>query len=282
MKKRKKFRYVISDIAGWLLYHVIKYRKTVITTNLTNSFPEKSPEEVDLIKKKFYYWLSDILFEIIFGVSKLDIQYKNTDLPESLYRKNKSIIIVASHFNNWESLVDIATKVPHKLISAYQPLKNRFFDKFLKDHRERLGVEMIPSNKIFQTIMTYKAQNIPTVTVMLADQSPAKVNVREWITFLNQPTPIFFGPERIAQKTGHAVVYMHIEKPYRGAYEVYFKLICEDPSKMAHLEISQRYYKILESAIRENPEMWLWSHKRWKHIDMWREQHGNALPPMIS
>ena len=30
-------------------------------------------------------------------------------------------------------------------------------------------------------------------------------------------------------------------------------------------EITRRYVVALESMIREHPELWLWSHKRWKH-----------------
>jgi KDO2-lipid IV(A) lauroyltransferase len=84
--------------------------------------------------------------------------------------------------------------------------------------------------------------------------------------FLNQETPVFPGPEKVASQLKQAVVFMDIQKIRRGYYEVEFTKLFDDASKTEKFEVTKAHTKFLEDIIRKRPELWLWSHKRWKHI----------------
>ena len=64
--------------------------------------------------------------------------------------------------------------------------------------------------------------------------------------------------------TGAALFFVRMKRVKRGYYTAHFELFAEDASKMAEFEPTNRYYELLEEEIKENPELWLWTHNRWK------------------
>jgi KDO2-lipid IV(A) lauroyltransferase len=86
-----------------------------------------------------------------------------------------------------------------------------------------------------------------------------------WTTFLNQDTDFYRGPEKVAIMLDMAVIYLNVIKVKRGYYEVDIKLITEHPREEKPDFITARTVEILEEIIRDKPEYWLWSHRRWKH-----------------
>lgn len=55
--------YVLSDLLYYLVYYVIRYRRVIVRKNLTESFPEKSWQEISHIEKRFYHSFVDIILE---------------------------------------------------------------------------------------------------------------------------------------------------------------------------------------------------------------------------
>jgi len=56
-----------------------------------------------------------------------------------------------------------------------------------------------------------------------------------------------------------------IKKVKRGYYTLEYKIVSRDASMSAEGEITKKQTRILEELICEDPQFWLWSHKRWKH-----------------
>ena len=105
----------------------------------------------------------------------------------------------------------------------------------------------------------------PAMFYMIADQSPSSPRIAYWVNFLNQDTPVIHGIEKYARLYNLPVVFVAARKIKRGYYAITFSLIVEDPSKTKRGEITEKYMKTLEDLIREKPEYYLWSHRRWKH-----------------
>jgi KDO2-lipid IV(A) lauroyltransferase len=103
-----------------------------------------------------------------------------------------------------------------------------------------------------------------TATAFIADQTPSPQSAH-WMEFLNQDTPIFLGTEKIAKKLKYPVIYITVNRPKRGLYEIHSTLLFEQPEKTEDFEISEIHTKQLEKDIKAQPEIWLWSHRRWKH-----------------
>lgn len=263
--------YGIADIVFVVLFYIIKYRKKVVYNNLLNSFPEKSEKEIRKIQKKFFHHLSDIFVENIAlmqmshkRIRKM-VEFENCHVLNDLYEQGKSIVGITGHYGNWEIFITLPFFTKHKTLSVYKPLQSKFFDKEFYKMRAKTGELPVTMKNAYKTVLKYNRDNVLTILGLIADQRPPLISNNYWTTFLNQETPIFMGPEKIAKKLNAAVVYTHVDKVKRGKYELKATLLFEDTSNCKEYEITETHVRMLENYIKEKPEYWLWSHKRWKH-----------------
>lgn len=262
--------YLLADLFYFIGYYIIGYRKKTVLTNLRHAFPEKSEKEIHRISKAFYHHLSDLFFETIkaFQASeetlKKRFHYKNPELMDELYRQGKSVALLSGHYANWEWTIAMPKHLLHQVNGIYRPMQNKQFDHYMKKVRSRFGGSLIPARTSLRTMMRFEHAGIVSCTYYLTDQT-ALVDTKYWTMFLNQETPIFPGPEKVASRFKQAVVFMDIQKVRRGYYEVEFTRLFDDASQTKEFEITQAHTRFLEDIIRKKPELWLWSHKRWKH-----------------
>lgn len=262
--------YGISNGIAFILEYLIAYRKKVIDRNLLASFPDKTDAERLQIRKDFYKHFADVLMETLKAVSwtKEDAQkrvvYENTEALQAFYKEGKSILLVLGHFGNWEWFgASFPMVVAHKALGIYKPLKNEFFDKKVKATRAKFGLELVPMKDSAKRIKATGEK--PKMTMLITDQSPSNPKRAYWTTFLNQDTGVLFGAEKFAQIYDMPVVYMSISKLKRGFYKVKFETLFATPKETQLGEITTAHTKALEKDIIMHPELWLWSHKRWKH-----------------
>lgn len=263
--------YAKSDYLFFWLYHVIGYRKNVVRENLKKSIPEKSDIELKQIEVKFYHHLCDLILESLkaYTISEKELRkrctIKNPEIMEQFALNGKSICIAMGHYGNWEwagQRVSMDTKF--KLLVLYRKIKNQHFDNFMQRLRSRFGAVPVEMRETVKAILDYQKNKIPTATVFIADQTPPPENAY-WINFLNQKTPVFKGTEKIATKYYMPVLFGHVHKIKRGYYEIELDIICENPALLSEMELTKLHTQMLEKYINQNPEYWLWSHRRWKH-----------------
>lgn len=260
--------YGISYVAYLFVYYLIPYRKDVVMTNLRNSFPEKGEDELREICKKFYRLFADRVFEVIklmslttAGLEKR-ITLANVELLDKLYDERRSVIAALGHCGNWEMLNTLPFKLKQKVNTAYKPLSNKIFDRWFIELRNRFHLTSIPAQRIAKHILSNKEK--AEFYLFLADQCPERVNDKYRFTFLNQSTAMYNGVEKLATGTDSAVVYIHVRMDRRGHYTMTFQPLCDNPKETGETEITRKYAQMLEDNIREQPHIWLWSHRRWK------------------
>ncbi len=261
----------LADLFYVLLYYIGRYRRKIVHENLIKSFPEKSPEEIREITKKFYHHLSDLGLETIkfYGMTEKQIDERlkinNLDLYEEYYRQGKSIIVLGMHHNNWEWSGSMQRFIKAQFLVVYNPVrKNKALERFILDTRERFGARSIQVNHSVRTALEFNHAGRSGALMLAADQTPPP-NSQFWTTFLNQETAFFAGPMKIAKKTNQPVIMHHTRKTGRGRYEVFHYKLVENPAEMKQEDILLAYVSKLEEIIRAEPEYWLWSHRRWKH-----------------
>jgi len=265
--------YRISDLIYLIMYYLFGYRKKIVFDNLNNSFPEKSEKEITRIAKDFYRYFFDLMLETFktLTMSKKQAMKRcafdsdSLELFNRLYNDNKDIIIVMGHYGNWEyGGTSFNSYCNQKLYVIYKPLANKYFDTLIFNMRTRWGSGLIPMHDTYETMKSTK--NTKSATAFIADQTPSADNAY-WTKFLNQDTPVFWGTERIARKLNYPIVYMSIRRIERGYYKIFTDMLIETPRQTKEGEISEAHTKRLEKDIIEQPEIWLWSHRRWKHKD---------------
>ena len=267
-----RIQYLLSDLLFVLNFLFIGYRKKVVYLNLRNSFPEKSNKDIRSITRKFYRHLFDQMIESIalMHMSPRKIlkhnRFKNPEVIEDLYKKNKGVILVSGHYGNWEWIISLQMLVSYKTLAIYKQLNNKYFDRMYINIRSRYGMTPVPMNRILRELISREQKNELTLTYSLGDQRPLFRHIQYWTRFLNQDTPVDLGTEKIARKKNLAVVFSKMRKIRRGIYETEFIPLFENSRETKEHEITDKYLSILEKTIIDRPELWLWTHKRWKHI----------------
>ncbi len=261
--------YAFSDVVFFIMYYLVGYRKKVVLKNIENSFPEKSNREHEQIARKFFRHLCDLILESLkgFTISKrqLDKRFKvrNPEMLDAFFAQGKGLVMIGGHYNNWEILaLGLGYQIKHLPIGIYKKLSNPFFNEKMKQTREKGRLVMVPTHEAKASFD--KEYGEPTAIIFGIDQNPSNPARCYWTMFLNQETPVSFGAEKYAKEYDRPVIYGQIHKMKRGYYETELVLISESPRDEPHGAIMEKGTRELERMIMEQPEYWLWSHKRWK------------------
>ncbi len=263
------FLYLIADVLFVMLYYITGYRRKVVHNNLLNSFPEKSEAERSVIEKKYYKYMADLAVETVKSVSMpekaLRKRFKcvNPELIEEYFSKGKSIVAAAGHYGNWEmATLELGLLTNKQRIVVYKPQSNPVFTNFLNRTRSRFGVTLVPMRQTLRKFIDTK--NELTISVLVSDQTPSREDAKYFTSFLNQPTPVFLGIEKISKAIDCTIIFSRIDRVKRGYYECTLVPLIEDPRVCKPYEVTEAHVRYLEQQIREKPEYWLWSHRRWK------------------
>jgi KDO2-lipid IV(A) lauroyltransferase len=264
--------YVFSDFLFWVLTKIVKYRKEVIYGNLRRCFPEKTETEINSIADKFYHHFCDITVESMkgftLGKEELMRRASFTNVKETIdvwLEKGIPVIAAPAHYNNWEYpglAAGLYSRFPVDIL--YKPLTNKLIDVYFRKKRRSWGAEFW---SIYETKEFFEqSKGRAHITVMASDQSPGNVSKAIWVNFFGIETAFLHGPEFYARQNGCALAFGHVRKVRRGHYEIDLIPYAEPPYEhIPYGELTQLYASKLEEIIREKPEFWLWSHKRWKH-----------------
>lgn len=260
--------YRLSDFMFILLYKGIGYRKKVVFENLRRSFPAKSETEISDLAADYYRYLCDLILETIkkINMSKAESQqrciFHINPAVTRLIDQKRSLIILMGHYGNWEwagSAFTLNAGTP--LYVVYKTLSNPFFEKWMVKSRTMFGTRLIKMENTLRDMLSNR--NEPAAYAFIADQTPVPP-APLWLNFLNQDTPVFTGAEKLARKLNYPVVFINIDRVKRGHYEIFSEVLFENPKETAENEIIEKFFQRLEKEIERKPEIWLWSHRRWK------------------
>lgn len=262
--------YLLSDMMYPWVYYVFRYRRTVVRTNLTSSFPEKSSEEIKHIEKKFYRHFCDVTVEavklITYPAHKLldRIEIRGADLLEPNRKAGRHGIMAAGHYANWEWLVVFPFVTEYHTMAVYKPLHDKVMDRLIMRSRAKGMDDLVPMHKTLRAITGFHRDKIPTLSLFIADQTPVKEETEYFTWFLNHETAAFEGIEKIARKFDEVVYFFKMDKIKRGKYRLEIIELTSTPKEEPIHAITEKYFTLLEQCIKEKPELWLWSHRRWK------------------
>ena len=224
------------------------------------------------IERRFYRHLAEVFIDTIdlTSISRRQLRRRMMIKDEAVHRKEvegKDWIAGMSHYGSWEYFIAYALGdgEGRETIGVYKTLHNRVMDMLYRSIRSRMGLEPVPMSVILRHVVRDRQQGIRMGIGLIADQAPPWFHRDYWYDFLGQPTSFYDGLENMALRFGMPVYFVHIDKIRRAHYTARFELIYDGQERVAPHEITKRYAAKLEAMIRQRPELWLWSHRRWKH-----------------
>jgi KDO2-lipid IV(A) lauroyltransferase len=264
--------YALASGVRIIFNYLISYRKKVIDINLKNSFPEKTSDELRILRNKFYGYLTDQLVEFFYGVlispeeMMQRMRFVNEEIITSYLNNNQPVVLVAGHQGNWEWAIHRLGLSGNAYDVVYQRLNNKDFNEFTMEVRSRFeGVTLLEKRE--SIIASRDRKDIPRAICLAADQAPQKPESAYWTTFLNQDTAFFTGMERFARDYNYPVIFVELIRTGRGEYTLSFESLAspDQYENLAKGEIIERFARRLEKSIIAYPDQYLWSHRRWKH-----------------
>lgn len=262
--------YAFSDVIRFVVYRIVGYRTKVVRSNLRLVFPDKSEKELKRIENEFYKHLCDTFLEMVktMGLSKEEVKKRynvvNPDVVHEL-EKSKTILMVCSHYANWEWNVSINNYFNSKGYAVYQKISNPYFDKWVRHIRSRWNTTLITQRQVVPTVVRNHRDNIKGIFGMVSDQSPQRHRAHYWTEFMGVKVPVVNGAEIMARKMDLAVVFLKVSKVKRGFYHAEFIPITASGKQTQEHEITDAFLRLAEQQILEKPEHYLWTHRRWKH-----------------
>ncbi|MEO7310904.1 MAG: lysophospholipid acyltransferase family protein [Chitinophagaceae bacterium] len=280
--------YGIADIFFLILYYVVGYRKDVVMKNLRIAFPEKTEAERKTISRRFFRnfmhtWIETIKFLSISEkqVNKMISGDYNLfyDLHEN---KQLRITLLSGHFMNWElNNFCLPQHQPYPLLAVYMHITNKPLNDLFLKLRSRFGSNLLRAGEMRTAMMPWR--NKEYIMGLGADQSPGHPTNAVWLNYFGRPTAFVTGPEKNARMSKTPVVMSWIEKKGVGKYQMHFEQLFESPDGLEDYEITRAFAKKLQEIISEQPENYLWTHKRWKHE--WKEEYQKLwvdnVPPLV-
>ena len=264
------FWYGVADIIYFLAYRVFGYRQAVVADNIKKAFPEKSEEEIKQIIKGFYHNLADIMVESVKAFTITEKEFvKRVHMDDQVGmntygQEQGGYIVVASHQANWEWGQLSCSLQCHDIafLGIYKKLKNKSIGEAMLKMRSKFGTVPVELEDTVKVIRDHKG---PIIVGLIADQSPQVRKNDLRLPFFGREVPFYKGPMQLARLFQYGVVYVDVKRLKRGHYQVTATELAQPPYTDTEQEVMVPYVKKLESVIRERPQEYLWSHRRWKH-----------------
>lgn len=277
------FSLLISILPRLVKYYIIKpfiaailmlarYRHKVIAGNLEKSFPEKGPKERRRIARRYYMFLAEVIVDTINLVGASEkrkdkaVNWTNSkEMNEKL--GGKDWIAVGAHYGCWEYMLLWSRELKDsRLMGVYHPMKSIIFEHFYRRLRNVSDkLLQVPMKHTILYFLRNRKSGQGTVMGLVADQSPNLRPDSHWLRFLNQDTVFHDGAEAMALKFGLPIYFAYTRRTAPGRYDIRFDEIYDGKEQVAQHEITERYKNRLEQMIKECPELWMWSHNRWRH-----------------
>ena len=260
----------ISSALGGKLFEKIGplFRsKKLIHSNLKKAFPDISLDHLNRVTKMMWNNYGRVFAEYMFikkfreDRSNKNIIIEGQEILEDIKKKNKSVVFISGHLSNFELMAMHIEKSGIKLSTIYRPLNNIFLNKIMERIRKKYICKYQIKKGIggMKKLMQLKKLNYSTA--LMIDQRVSQ-GIRS--DFFNQKALTTTIPAQLVKKFKIPIVPIFIER----INDINFKIVIKNPITFDNEEttktITDKLNLVLEKMISYKPELWIWSHNRWK------------------
>jgi KDO2-lipid IV(A) lauroyltransferase len=249
-------------------------RRKIIDFNLELAFPEKSAgERRALARAVTRHFARSALDAIRIQGLRPDellatVEIRGRENAERALAGGRGAFFLTAHIGSWEVAALVTGLTLDKgLAVVNRPLDNPLLERELDRLRRLYGNHVFGKRNMLREMLTQLKRG-GGVGILIDQRVHPDQGVE--VPFFGHPAWTHPVLARMAVKTGAPVVPTFALRDRPGTYTLrYDEPVVLDELTAAEREdvpLTTRYMKILEDAIRDNPDQWLWYHDRWKQL----------------
>ena len=239
-----------------------------VRRNLAIALPERSEAERDAIAREVWGGLGAVFGEFPHlgridreAERRLEVEIQGELAPLAV--PPRPAIFVTAHVGNWELTTLVAGRYGVPVSVIYAPDSNPWMDRLIRRHRRALHCELVPKQGGLRALL--KALAAGRSLGFLID---TRQDDGEPVPFFGVPALTSTVPARLALRGGLQLVPVRCERLAPARFRITFypavtpDVAIRDPREQARA-MTRRVNEHFEAWIRERPEQWLCSKRRW-------------------
>ena len=255
-----------GGVIGELLYFSMPGRRHVTLTNLRACFPERTARAQRRLARAHFRAMvqSALAVPIMWWGADARLKRLVTRRGEEHLRRalaeKRPVILMFAHFVGMEMGFTLSRDYP--TVTVYKRARNRLIDTLARQRRARFTARLIERNEGIKPAIRALQQG--KIFVYLTDQDQGRTGA-VFAPFFGIPAITVSGMGRVAALTGALVIPCFIRTlPWGRGFEVSFQPPLDNFPTGDAVADTARMNKIIEDAVREMPEQYFWSHRRFK------------------
>lgn len=259
----------IGQCLGRIAYPLSTRRRHIAMVNLRIAFPEKQPAELEEICKKSFESTVISAFDTMiawfmpkkrFDKIRFDVHGMEHFLTANEDR-NRGVLLLGAHFTCMEIVGRYISEKYAPLNIVYQKHKNPLFERVMVESREKYAARCIERKNVLSIVRNLKAQ----APVWYAPDQDFGNERTIFVDFFTEKCTTLVATSWLAEKTNAIVVPCHFaRKDDLSGYDFFALPPLDDfPSGDVYKD-ARRYNTIVENAVRQYPDQYLWQHRRYK------------------
>ncbi len=246
---------------------LVKHQK--IKRNLAIAFPDLSPEEVEDLARRVWGNIGAVICEyphlqtICAREADQRLVVVRHDKIKALQQAGEPVVFVSAHLANWEVAGPTGTLLGFPMMLVYTPLQNLRMDRMVRKVRRALGAELVTRDQAVRPLMQHLKRG--GSVGLLVDQ---RVDSGEPVPFFGNDMSTTVMPARLALKFGCALVPARVERLQGARFRVTLHEPIRPDDESADeqtqvLQMTRKVNALFESWIREHPDQWMCTKRRW-------------------
>lgn len=266
----RRVAYMWGSAVGLLLYGVLASKRRLAREALSASFPDWNEEKVREVSRGVFLSQGRFFAEMLRMIGDardnplglVDCDDKTLAFLRTIYDEKRGVLVLTAHLNNYELLLTWAAQ-RFSMTVVTKHIRPKSLDDFFIDMRVKRNINVLPAKGSYRNI--FKALKEGGCVGFVMDQNMKK-DEGVFVTFFGRPANTTAG---LAMLSAHAqspvLPVCLIREGDRYRMRVYPPIEPPPDREPATLHaMTQRYSNVVEEMVREQPEGWIWMHKRWK------------------
>lgn len=258
----------VGGALGFVSYYSLRRDRTRAHEHLTIAFGGKAPAWIRRTARRSFVHLGKALLEVMLmtrGRLARTIELRGTENLRKAFDMGKGVVFVTGHIGNWELMGHAVAQI-HPLSVIAAPIEPEQVNDMIVDLRQGMGVRTILRNRPGASKELIRIFRENRVLGILIDQDTDVESA--FVDFMGKKAWTPTAAASMAIKFGAPVIFGYDRRNGDGTHTA----IIEGPLELIRTGDNEKdvvantamLTRKIEDAIRENPEQWVWMHRRWR------------------